>query len=261
MYEYLTQQTLNIEESTSKQQVLTILSDAMKTCAFSHYLFAIIPMPNQSVNETMILRDWKDTQTGRDCDISSHDVLIQKAVDWSGPIILNEHHKINSPMYKAARLGEGDYEVLIIPIEKIYDVQSCFICVFEADKTINGFKQNKNFNAMSNMTYAMRNLLRGLFSCAMLKLLQLDVLPNRSKTLTKRERETIELCAIGKTSADVAQALNISERTAIAHVQNSMNKLNAKNRVECVIQAIRYNQIGAGSAQSRDFYEILRVHT
>ncbi len=55
--------------------------------------------------------------------------------------------------------------------------------------------------------------------------------------LTDRERETLTWAARGKSSAEIAMILGISERTANFHIDNSMRKLGAATRVQAAVKA------------------------
>jgi PAS domain S-box-containing protein len=52
--------------------------------------------------------------------------------------------------------------------------------------------------------------------------------------LTRRERQIAMFLVDGKTSKEIAGAINISVRTAEAHRANLMRKLDAKNVAECI---------------------------
>jgi DNA-binding NarL/FixJ family response regulator len=58
-----------------------------------------------------------------------------------------------------------------------------------------------------------------------------------SATLTKRERQTLNLLARGLTTRQVAQAISISERTAETHIANLYRKLAVRTRVQAVNRA------------------------
>jgi DNA-binding NarL/FixJ family response regulator len=64
--------------------------------------------------------------------------------------------------------------------------------------------------------------------------------PARSR-LTAREREIVQLLAEGKSNKEVAQALNISIKTAETHRTNIMNKLDLRSITELVRYAVRNN--------------------
>lgn len=61
----------------------------------------------------------------------------------------------------------------------------------------------------------------------------------KAPKLTKRELIVLELAADGKTSAEIAEKLFISRRTAEAHRANLMRKLGLKTQTDLVLYAVR----------------------
>lgn len=61
--------------------------------------------------------------------------------------------------------------------------------------------------------------------------------PEAAITLTAREIEVLRWTADGKTSAEVGEIMNISERTVNFHVNNSLVKLGAANKTAGVLKA------------------------
>lgn len=57
--------------------------------------------------------------------------------------------------------------------------------------------------------------------------------------LSEREHDVLQLIGLGRTNAEVAAALFISEATVKSHVSRLMVKLDAGNRVEVVVKAVR----------------------
>ena len=57
--------------------------------------------------------------------------------------------------------------------------------------------------------------------------------------LTPRELEALRWTMEGKTAWEVGAIMNISERTAVLHLQNSMHKLACANKHQAVLKAIR----------------------
>ncbi|MNN59377.1 Regulatory protein SdiA [compost metagenome] len=55
--------------------------------------------------------------------------------------------------------------------------------------------------------------------------------------LSDREIEVLRWSADGKKAHEIAQLLNVSERTVSFHVKSAMNKLGAANKTSAVIQA------------------------
>jgi DNA-binding NarL/FixJ family response regulator len=67
---------------------------------------------------------------------------------------------------------------------------------------------------------------------------QKEALPCRSR-LTPREREVVQLLAEGKTSKEVAVALNLSVKTAETHRTNIMRKLDLHSVADLTLYALR----------------------
>ena len=61
--------------------------------------------------------------------------------------------------------------------------------------------------------------------------------------LTKREKEVFNLLIYNKTTKDIANILNISEKTVRNHISNAMQKLGVKGRAQAVVELIRMNII------------------
>jgi len=62
---------------------------------------------------------------------------------------------------------------------------------------------------------------------------------DRYETLTDREREVLHLAAEGLTTAEVANRLSISPRTAESHRSNMMRKLGLRTQTDLVLYALR----------------------
>jgi two-component system, NarL family, nitrate/nitrite response regulator NarL len=62
-------------------------------------------------------------------------------------------------------------------------------------------------------------------------------------TLTPREREVLTLVARGQTNREIATALDVAENTVRRHLQNILEKLHLRNRVELAAFAMKH-QLG-----------------
>jgi two-component system response regulator NreC len=63
------------------------------------------------------------------------------------------------------------------------------------------------------------------------------------ETLTPRQREVLQLAAEGKTNAEIAVRLNISQRTVENHRATLIKRLGLQNQTELIRHAIRYGLI------------------
>ena len=61
--------------------------------------------------------------------------------------------------------------------------------------------------------------------------------------LTGREREIFVLLTQNKTTKEIADMLNISEKTVRNHISNTMQKLGVKGRASAVVELIKLNEI------------------
>ena len=65
----------------------------------------------------------------------------------------------------------------------------------------------------------------------------------KSNILTPREKEIFELLTLNKTTNEVADNLNISEKTFRNHISNVMQKLEVKSRYNAVIELIKLGEL------------------
>lgn len=61
--------------------------------------------------------------------------------------------------------------------------------------------------------------------------------------LTMREKEIFTLLIQNKTTKDIANILDISEKTVRNHISNTMQKLGVKGRASAVVELIKLNEI------------------
>jgi DNA-binding CsgD family transcriptional regulator len=66
------------------------------------------------------------------------------------------------------------------------------------------------------------------------------------RLLTARESDCLAAAGAGKSEKDTARELGISPSTVHAHIESCKRKLQAKNKVEAVVRAIRLGEIPAG---------------
>ena len=66
-----------------------------------------------------------------------------------------------------------------------------------------------------------------------------DEAGNLRPSLTKRELEVLRWTMDGKLASEVGELLNISERTAVFHLQNASRKLDCKSKFQAVLKAVQ----------------------
>ena len=63
------------------------------------------------------------------------------------------------------------------------------------------------------------------------------------RILTKREEEVFSLLVKNMTTKEIANDLDISEKTVRNHISNAMQKLGVKGRTQAVVELIRLGNI------------------
>ncbi|MGH7426191.1 MAG: response regulator transcription factor [Candidatus Methylomirabilales bacterium] len=66
---------------------------------------------------------------------------------------------------------------------------------------------------------------------------------DRVQRLTARETEILQHFAAGRTSAEIAERLDISPHTVRTHVQNILTKLGVHSKLQAVTAAIRHGKV------------------
>jgi len=61
--------------------------------------------------------------------------------------------------------------------------------------------------------------------------------------LTKREKEVFKLLVTNKSTKEISEILNISEKTVRNHISNAMQKLGVKGRAQAVVELLKMNII------------------
>ena len=65
----------------------------------------------------------------------------------------------------------------------------------------------------------------------------------KKSILTKREKEVFDLLIVNNSTIDIANKLNISEKTVRNHISNVMQKLDVKSRAVAVVELLKMKEI------------------
>ena len=218
-----------ISESNSAQIVLDVLETNLRRLGATHILVTGLPMPKRSIESLVQRYRWPDTRSGAvdNPPLSANDAVLSlglasdRASVWTVSAGDTQHSRL------MAAVGEG-YQIIAVPVTELQPFQAFVYCAGPS------LKADKCSLAAIEM----------IAEAVFVKLQDMGVITaQRPGALSTRERKVLELTAFGKTAGEIAELLDISQRTVHAHLQNASVKLNASNKTHTVVEALRYGQI------------------
>ncbi len=225
----LSTQLRTISESNSAQIVLDVLETNLRRLGATHILVTGLPMPKRSIESLVQRYRWPDARSGAGDNppLSANDAVLSlglasdRASVWTVSAGDAQHSRL------MAAVGEG-YQIIAVPVTELQPFQAFVYCAGPS------LKADKCSLAAIEM----------IAEAVFVKLQDMGVITaQRPGALSTRERKVLELTAFGKTAGEIAELLDISQRTAHAHLQNASVKLNASNKTHTVVEALRYGQI------------------
>ncbi|MTI42596.1 regulatory LuxR family protein [Roseibium hamelinense] len=218
-----------ISEANAAHHVLDILESNLRRMGATHILVTGLPMPNRPIDSLVHRFRWPDQRNDgiESTSLSANDSALMlglasnRATVWTISAGDMEHSDL------MAAAGEGT-KVVIVPVTELHPFQA-FV-----------FASGPSLQASKWELAGLEVLAAAAFS----RLRDLGVVSGqRPGALSTRERKVLELTAFGKTAGEIADLLDISQRTVHAHLQNASVKLNASNKTHTVVEALRYGQI------------------
>ncbi|EFO29009.1 transcriptional regulator [Roseibium sp. TrichSKD4] len=218
-----------VSEANAAHHVLDILESNLRRMGATHVLITGLPMPNRPIDSLVHRFRWPDQRNDgiESTSLSANDSALMlglasnRAMVWTISAGDMEHSDL------LAAAGEGN-QVVIVPVTELHPFQAF---VYASGPSLQANKwELAGLEVLSNAAFA--------------RLRDLGVVSGqRPGALSTRERKVLELTAYGKTAGEIADLLDISQRTVHAHLQNASVKLNASNKTHTVVEALRYGQI------------------
>lgn len=233
---------IHLSAAREAERVLDLFERGLRRFGASHILLTGLPLPRRSVTKLILRIVWPDVRTGGHViDVANSDPLLSWCLAARRPFVVRDgriagpqtpvpaHGKPSPASELVASVGSDRSSVIAVPIHELRPYQGCVV--------IAGSDLSTSPAALAGLEYYCLTAFRALVGAG-----RLD--PSRPGDLSEREKHVLQLTAIGKTAAEIADLLTISQRTVHAHLQNASDKMNASNKTHTVVEALRYGQIG-----------------
>ena len=219
---------------TSLQVMIDRLATVFCSYGIEHFIVAGLPHPSERFEKVVVLKhwsaDWFDVYTKR--QFVKDDPVVRMCRKTTMPF---EWHEASFDRDREPRALElmnvaNDFGLVrgfSVPVHSLNGYEACF--------SVSGSKPV--FDAATKS--ALHLIALYAFEC--IRRLGLGISPRNP--LTAREIEVLTWAAVGKTHADIAEILSVTERTVTAHTVNATSKLGAANKTHAVVKAMQANFI------------------
>ncbi len=209
-----------------------------RTYGAERLLISGLPLPGRDMSKLVLYQKWSQEPftAAQLSQIRGHDTLVRRvAVAYKPVRLLGDSAQVewllNSPLFNLLMRSAGDQDEIgsMIGLQIPLDQLQVMILLAGASIIISD----------ADLWAALSHITRDLEAMHGVK----PLLPPRPGELSVREKMVLIKTAEGKTAGDIAVELEISQRTVHAHLQNASEKMQASNKTQTVVEALRYAQI------------------
>jgi DNA-binding CsgD family transcriptional regulator len=218
----------SFRDMTSGTQVVDALENLFQSFGATHFLATGIPLPGRPIDPLVIRMNWTDARGT--FALKSDDPVLHRVLGAKRPFIWQEPAHAGTPSDSPliAALGDGAARFIAVPI--------CAFQPYQAVVLAGGANMMLETRPLLALDFVVIEAFRRMLALGFVR-------AERPGDLSARERRVVELSASGKTANEIADILEISQRTVHAHLQNASEKLAAHNKTHTVVEALRYGQI------------------
>jgi DNA-binding CsgD family transcriptional regulator len=218
----------SFRDMTSGTQVIAALENCFQQFGSTHFLATGIPLPGRPIEPLILKMAWPDPRG--QFALTSEDAALHRALSAKRPVVWSTPETTSAPNDSAllAALGTNPMRIVAVPI--------CAFPPYQAVVIGAGPEIALETRALLFLDHVATEAFRRMLALGFMR-------AERPGDLSARERRVVELSAFGKTANEIADILDISQRTVHAHLQNASEKLAAHNKTHTVVEALRYGQI------------------
>jgi LuxR family quorum sensing-dependent transcriptional regulator len=223
-----------IERLTTRVEILDCLGATLREFGFTSFL--VTDLPDSGRDATFLLNGWPaewaehyNRENYYDDDpIATWGRRTVNPFEWSEVQIDVERNPRALEVLRAGREFRRNAG-FVVPV--------CHVDSPKSAVTMCGEQPNLHPNAKRAVHFI------SLFAHSKAASLMNQENANHRSSLTEGEREVLKWTAAGKSAWDVSVILGIAESTVVWRLKQASAKLNAVNKVQAVVNAIRTNQI------------------
>ncbi|MCW5694479.1 MAG: LuxR family transcriptional regulator [Pseudolabrys sp.] len=225
-----------LENLGSPDDIMNQMEKSLGRFGFENFILTGLPNPHQKAEQMVLARKWP--QGWFEIYIKQNYVAVDPVVrlcrnsvnpfDWNeAPFNRDTEPRALEVMNRAVdyRMSNG----FCIPIHGLTGYEACV--------SLGGVNLD-----LSPRTKPAIHLM-GMYAFERIRQLMTQNNESRFERLTVREREVLTWTAVGKTSSEVAEIMNLSKRTVDEYSVRAARKLRAQNKTHAVVKALQQRLI------------------
>lgn len=221
-----------LENLTALGGIIAAVERPLVALGATHFLACGLPLPGRTVDPLLIRIRWGDVRTdlGSLVSVPASDPVIIACRNHLEPFVMTGPDlPPNSELVSATGYANNPRATLVaVPCHRVPNYQAAVIAM--------GPELVVDEPLLMKMDFIVTRIFKRLDKLGYF-------VEGRPGELSARERSVVALSARGHTAQEIAEMLEISQRTVNAHLQNSADKLHAANKTQTVVEALRYGQI------------------
>jgi len=228
-----------IEKLGKTKDIESVCNEFCEISTFEFFLFGVCNASSFSAPEIFTVsnypKEWYEAYFAN--DMQKRDPVVRYCFDHSIPITWNKLMKMEQycdpiavKFMEAAKQG-GLVDGLSVPVKS----PSGQVSIFSLATNNPDNAEQRLLNVLPFAQYFGYSIFEAY--------LEMNIDKSMVESLTPREQESLFWACEGKTAWEMAQIMDVSERTAIFHLTSVTKKLGAANRQHAVAKAVMYGLV------------------
>lgn len=135
--------------------------------------------------------------------------------------------------------GRPETSIVILTMHADQDMLSKSIAAGATGYLVKDVSVDEIASAIKSVVAGETALSPNLAATVLAEVRKMDSAPKAERVITKREEEVLQMIANGCSTPEVAEQLFISQKTVKNHLASIYQKLDARDRTQAVLQAVR----------------------